>query len=367
MGRILFAQIGLCLIICGCGGNPSTETPPGARTERPEVKQVPVAVTHVRLGEAASYYVTTATLEAESHAQIMARSGGIVKKLLAEEGDFVEEGDILLRLEDDQQQLDLKQAGFTVKRLEAQFERQQEIFKKGILSPQDYEQVINDLDKARGDADKARLALSYTVIKAPFNGRIVRRFQDLGDQIQAGAMLFEIMDVDPLLARIHIPSNRMGKITAGQAIELKPDRTVERLTGPLRLVRPMADPTTGTVKVPAEIAEYPDGTRPGDFAEVQIVTDRRRNAMLVPSVAVFEEQGNHILYVVNDGKANGHTVGVGFVEKGNTEILSGIGMDDFVVVQGQRNLREDMPVQVISGPSGSESGGGAGEHMEATL
>ena len=367
-GWELLTLTGICLFLVTCGGvNTTQTTQPGDKNGRPEAKPVPVAVTHVRLGEAASYYVTTATLEAESHAQILSRTTGVIKRLQAEEGDTVETDQILLRLEDEQQQLDLKQSTLTVKRLETQYRRQQEMFDQGILSPQDYEQVVNDLDKARADEERARLNLAYTVIKAPFSGRIVRRYHDLGDHIPPGVMLFEIMDVNPLLARIHIPSNRMGKISRGQTIELKLDSTGDLLHGSLRLVSPIVDPNTGTVKVTAEINDYPENTRPGDFAEVQIVTDRRQNAMLVPSVAVFEEQGRHVLYVVNGNVANRHTVEVGFVEKGNTEILSGIDIDDFVVIKGQRNLREDMPVQVMSGRNDTRSAAGSSTNVEAAL
>ena len=71
--------------------------------------------------------------------------------------------------------------------------------------------------------------------------------------------------------------------------------------------------------------------------------------MLVPSVAVFEEQGKSVLYVANNGTAERKVVEVGFIESGKTEILSGISADDLIVVKGQRNLREGMRREILEG------------------
>ena len=104
------------------------------------------------------------------------------------------------------------------------------------------------------------------------------------------------------------------------------------------------------MKVTAEVHDYPPGTRPGDFAQVRIVTARHERATLVPSRAVFEEQGNDILYVVEDGKAVRRVVETGFVDGDMTEIVDGLAAGELIVVKGQRQLRDGSGVEVIEGP-----------------
>jgi membrane fusion protein (multidrug efflux system) len=187
-------------------------------------------------------------------------------------------------------------------------------------------------------------------VTAPFAGRVVRRHVDLGASVNPGTPLFDVMDVTPLLAKIHIPAKRMGFVEAGQAIEVALDGAEKPLLGVVSLISPIVDETTGTVKVTAEIRDYPAGTRPGDFAEARIVTARHEDAVLVPSRAVFEEQGQDILYAVEDGKAVRRVLETGFVDGDFTEVVSGADSGDLIVVKGQRQLRPDGDVEILEGP-----------------
>lgn len=341
------------MILVACGGQQAVPEggAPAQAAAKPQAKPVPVAVQAVRVGEVRSIYNTTATLEAEQRAEVLARTRGIITELHHEEGDLVEEGQLLLKLEDDDQRLSLKLSKIKYQQVKREFERLDEMFKKGILSSQDYDEIRNQLEDAEAQIEQSELNLSYTVVRAPFGGVLVHRNYDRGAHVQPGDKLFEIQDTTPLLAKIHVPASRMAAVTAGQEVRLRLDSSGSVLEGTLRLVSPIVDASTGTVKVTAEINQYPEGTRPGDFVNVQIVTEKHSNAMLVPSIAVFEDQSAQIVYVENDGQAARKVVEVGFVEEGVTEILKGLNPGEMVVVKGQRNLRPGMPIEVIKGAS----------------
>jgi membrane fusion protein (multidrug efflux system) len=353
VGAPIIALFALALSGCGGGGDDTAQAAPsdasggGPGAPRPSV---PVAVERAERGAASSYYTTTATLEAASRAELLARTTGVVREILHEEGDVVPEGAELLRLEDDEARLRLEQAEANYRLAQAEFERRKAMLSGGLLSDGEFDTTRSNLEVREAELGLARVSLAYTRVTAPFAGRVVRRHVDLGASVNPGTPLFDVMDVTPLLAKIHIPAKRMGFVEAGQAIEVALDGAEKPLLGVVSLISPIVDETTGTVKVTAEIRDYPAGTRPGDFAEARIVTARHEDAVLVPSRAVFEEQGQDILYAVEDGKAVRRVLETGFVDGDFTEVVSGADSGDLIVVKGQRQLRPDGDVEILEGP-----------------
>ncbi len=194
----------------------------------------------------------------------------------------------------------------------------------------------------------AELALSYTRVSAPFDGRVVWREVDLGAYVGQGQLLYRVMAINPLLVRLHIPANRLGMVAVGQAVELTVDTAGEPLQATVALVSPIVDPNTGTIKITLSLDDYPQSVRPGDFAQISMVTHKRDNALLLSSVAVIEERGQHYVYVVENGTSKRRSVELGFIMSDKTEIVSGVTKDEWVVTKGQRNLNDDVKVQVLA-------------------
>lgn len=302
------------------------------------------------MGDASSYYIATATLEAESHASVLARTTGVVRELRREEGDHVRAGDVLLLLEDEEENYRFQQAEANLRSAQAEHDRRKSMLENGLLSAEEFETTLNTLTVRKAELGLARTTLAYTRVKAPFTGRVVRRHVDRGANVTPGTPLFDVMDDDPLLARVHIPAKRMGFVEIGQAMEIHVDSDNTDLVGIVRLISPIVDATTGTVKVTAEILDAPTGTRPGDFAQVRIVTERHSDVSLVPSVAVFEDQSQQVVYVVEGGVAHRRVVETGFVDGDDTEITSGLAPGEVIVVKGQRQLRDGGGVELLEGP-----------------
>lgn len=310
-------------------------------------KQVPVELITPELGLAASYYVTTTTLEPSSDAQISARTSGVIQKILHEEGDDVSAGDILLLLEDDDQKLRLKQAKQVFTSSEREYLRLNKMRSAGAVSANEWETANDAYLKAQTDLELAKLAISYTKVAAPFDGRVVWRELDRGDFVANGALLFRMMAVKPLLLRVHVPANRIGKITKGQKVKLSIDSLAKVLYGTIHLVSPIVDPETGTIKVTIELHDYPDFVRPGDYTEVTIITDQRENALLIPSICLIQERGEYYLFIEKDNQAIRKKVEVGYVVDDKTEILKGINLNDKIVIKGQGNLNDGEQIKIV--------------------
>lgn len=327
---------------------------PGGPGGPPSEPPTHVAVEAVARGTALSRYTTTATLEAENRAQILARVGGVVERLAVEEGHAVGNDQELLTLDGSDAALRLRQAEVELAKQRAIFERQRRSFEGQIIPEADFELAKTNFEAAEAAVKLAEHELSHTHVRAPFAGTVVQRLVQVGQTVNVGTPLFEVANFRPLLARIYVPAKEMGTLQEGQEAALTLDSSGERLAGVVKLVSPVVDPTTGTIKVTIHVSNYPPRTRPGDFATVSVVTERHADALRVPNLAVFEDKGERIVYVARDSVAERRPVQIGFMDETYTEVLSGIGAGDRVIVKGQRSLKDGAPIRILEGP-GAES------------
>ena len=128
-------------------------------------------------------YSGTATLEAEADAEIIAKVGGEVRRILVEEGDRVKAGQVLAILDDRQLRLQAAQTRAALAKAERDFNRQVELHEKGLVSAGAFEDLKYDLDNQRAANDIASLSLSYSEIRAPFAGIVSERHVKLGQEI----------------------------------------------------------------------------------------------------------------------------------------------------------------------------------------
>ncbi|MDY0109425.1 MAG: efflux RND transporter periplasmic adaptor subunit [Candidatus Krumholzibacteria bacterium] len=363
--RNLSVVLAIVLLVAACGGRDQSAPQAGAQAGQAAgsgpagsggglgaaaLPPAPVVVAPVAVGSIASYYRATASLEAEKQAEVLARAVGLVEAILVEEGDAVAAGQQLLRIDNDEYRFRVEQAAARTSQVAAAFERLSQMRAEQLASEQEFESARADLASAQAEEGLARLDLSYTTVVAPFAGVVTQRLVDPGQNVGAGTPLFRLAAVRPLLARVHVPSREFRQLQVNQEVQLVLDSTRERLTGRITLISPVIDPSTGTIKVTVEVPRYPVGTRPGDFAEVRIVTELREEAILVPRVAVVIEKGESVVYtalVGDEPRAERRVVTVGFTDDDRAQILTGLEPGDQAVVKGQRSLRHGQPLRIV--------------------
>jgi len=362
--RALSAIVVAGLFLAGCGGGGGDETAAthggnghggGKGGNAPKQPPVPVAVDAVATGAIASYYTATATLAPENEAEILARVAGVVKTLDCEEGDRVRRGDVLLTIENDEYMYRLRQAEANRADLQARLDRLEKMASQDLVSVEEFETLKNDLKTADAEEGLARTNLSYTQVTAPFSGSIVARRVGVGQSITAGTQLFQLSDFDPLLARIHVPAKQFNLLKPNQPVGLVLESDGTRLEGRIKLINPTIDPNSGTIKVTVEIRQYPIGVRPGDFAQVRIVTERREGSTLVPRIAVVTDRGEQVVYVSADSTAERRVVELGFQDDQHAEIVSGVSPGEQVIVKGQRSLKHGSPIKILADDRVAES------------
>jgi membrane fusion protein, multidrug efflux system len=316
---------------------------------------------------------THARLEAERWVSVMGRTTGLVEELLAEEGDRVGEGQLLVRLETEQLRLRLEQAGATLNQVQSAHARVKSLHDSRMVSDSEYETARNQLENAQVALREAQLNLDYADIRAPLPGVIMQRLVEVGDLVRSNQELFALADVEPLLARIHVPEKRMHQIRTGQEARLEIESLAATdIIGSIRMINPGVDPQSGTVKVTLAVPDVDNQLKPGMFATIRIITDVHPQALIVPKRALIIETDEDDVFIAADGKAQRVAVELGFVEGDQVEILSGLQAGDMVITVGTEGLKNGTPVRVVgqdmavsppdSAAGQGRRGGSAGEH-----
>jgi membrane fusion protein, multidrug efflux system len=300
---------------------------------------MPLEVAEVAKRPISASYAGTANLEAPVEAMVVAKTSGVMLQLLAEEGDVVKAGQVLARIEPDRPRLEMERARATMRKLENNYRRSQELLASKLVSAEASDQIRYDLESARASFEIAQLELSNTNIVAPISGVVAQRMIKPGNLIALNAPAFRIVDVSQLEAVLNVPERELATLKAGM---------------PLRM---LVDAIRGTFRV---VAAFEGGStlRPGMFGRIEIVYDERKDALTMPRAALLDDEGEPAVFQVKDGKAVRTAVQLGYVNGELAEIRSGLKEGDSVVTAGKVAIRDGSEVEVIN-PAAAPVAGGA--------
>ncbi len=345
VGSIAFACV---LLLSACQQGDDVE---GEQTDEEETPPVPVEVSAPVRGDIFATYTGTAPIEAFAEADVIAKVDGEVRELHVEEGDMVDKNQILATLDGDRLRLELSESQARLRKMQRDFQRNQELEEKGLISEGDFERIQYDLEALQASFNLASLELDYTQIRAPIAGVVSERYLKLGNTIKTGDPVFRVTSFDPLVAYMYVPEREFRQITAGQPVRIE----IDALPGPpliatVTRISPVVDPETGTFKITIELSDADQRIKPGMFGRMSIVYDKHENVLQVPRSAIIETASDTTIFVVEDGVGLRKTIETGFSSNGMVEITSGLTDGENVITVGHVGLKNEASVVVINAP-----------------
>lgn len=221
---------------------------------------------------------------------VLARTDGTVESLPVPQGSQVSAGDRLLQLSPDDRPGQVLRAEARVRQLEAELAAIDRLRSDNLASRTDKLRLESELAAARADLVEARLVSSHLAPTAPFPGVINRRLVELGEYVQAGQALMELVQVDRLKITGSAPQQTVAKLQVGQPVQvtLLDGRTLE---GTLSFVASAADPQTRSFRVEAELAN-PESLRvAGASATLKVLLPERPAMFLSPAYLGLGDDG----------------------------------------------------------------------------
>jgi membrane fusion protein (multidrug efflux system) len=159
-----------------------------------------------------------------------------------------------------------------------------------------------------------------------------------------------------LIAYVHIPEKEFPKLAPRQVADVLVDALGgTKFTGTIARISPTVDPQTGTFRAQLEVPDPSRRLKPGMFARVNIVYERRENALQIPRSAMLDADGEQSVFIIQAGKAEQRRIRTGLTNNGMIEVLEGLEGDEQVVVVGQAGLKTGTAVRVVDTDAGKDA------------
>jgi HlyD family secretion protein len=309
---------------------------------------------------------STGIIRSDVEVNVTAQRKGKITGLYYDEGDTVKKGALIARFDTDEVMANLRKAEAELRRaeinlsnIEKEYDRKKTLFKEQLLSKQQFDDINARLllaraalEDARAVYDMAKLQYEYSFIKAPVDGVIAERPVKVGDTVAPGQKIVSI--VDPSLLYISAPVDEadVGRVSVGQEVRITMDAYPGRtFRGEVIRLSPIVTGgrlETRTFEVRVSVPQDDIIIKPGMSADIEIITGRVRDALVVPSQVVIEEGLRRYVYVVESGRARLREVETGLFNWNLTEIKSGLKEGETVIFTPDNpGFREGVRVKVV--------------------
>lgn len=279
-----------------------------------------------------------------------------ITAILFEEGRRVEQGDLLVKLENAEQLAGLAAARAALLESASQRKRSAALFKTQVVSAAQLEQLQakEEADAAAVEAAESRLA--QTLIRAPFAGRVGLRRVSIGAVVDRDTVITTLDDTTVIKLDFDVPEIFMARLERGLNVTARSAAWPDTLFhGEVASIDTRVDPVTRTIVVRALVPNADGQLRPGMFLTVSLLKDDVR-ALIIPEQAVVPERSRQFVFVVSDAHiVELREIRTGRRRPGEVEVLEGLAAGENVITEGTQKVRPGQPVTLI--PQATIEGG----------
>lgn len=318
----------------------------------------PVSVEDIKKQSIEKYINTTGTAKATQEVTLSTEMAGLYRlqnnpatgrafKL----GDRVKAGQVIVKLEDqeyvnniaiDAQKLNLEIA-------EQEYEKQKSLYEKGGVTLRELRNSEVSAKNAKYNFDNAQVRISRMSIVAPFAGIITDLpYFTQGTKVTSGTAVATLMSYDKMYMEINLPEKNISDIQTGQNVIITNYTLAEdTLKGIVSELSPAISTETRTFEGKLVIDNPELHLRPGMFVKADIIVARKDSALVIPKNIILSSNRGKVVFVVEQNTARERRITIGLENQDYAEVISGLKMNERLVIKGFETLRNDSKVKVI--------------------
>lgn len=291
--------------------------------------------------------ILNGTLQAEDRVQLRSEISGRVTGIYFSDGSIAEEGELLVKIRDDDLQAQRRAKQTQIELAEIQLRRQQRLLESESTTQEAFDEARIRRRTLEAELELIDAQIAKTEIRAPFSGRIGLRQISVGTLLEPNTVVTSIQDVRKLKVDVAVPERHMPRVHEGMAIDLRVDGVDRPYRGEVVAIDPQINVNTRTLTLRAEIDNTEGNLRPGGFATIELVLSEIEDAMMIPATAVIPDLDRTTVYVLQEDRAIAREVRTGLRTRERVHITEGLRPGEQVIVAGLQDLRDGTRVNLL--------------------
>lgn len=327
---------------------------------------LPADITEVKAAEVQQLLGLSGALRAFNQAAVKARVAGDISEVLVREGEAVQAGQILIKMDTTDYLSRQEQARGALVAAEAQMEiarlardNNKALLDKSFISRNAYDNTNNqyvialaNVDSAKGALAVAQKALADTVIRAPITGMVSSRMVQPGEKISPDNRLLDVVDLRTLEMEAPVPTQDIASVKIGQSVQLKIEGVANAVEGKVARINPATTAGSRSIMAYVQIPNPDSVLRAGMFGEAQLVVEKKAGALVVPDTSIQHEGDQNFVYAIENNTLQQKPVKLGLRGVNNdqsvVEVLSGLAPGARVVKNNLGRLRSGLAVKLAT-------------------
>jgi membrane fusion protein (multidrug efflux system) len=308
--------------------------------------KIPVSGTVINPERIDNKISVTGSVQANEAVELKSEIAGLVEKIHFREGARVNQGDLLVSLDDDEILAQMEKMKHTQKLMQDREFRERSLLEKEAISQEEYDIALTELNTVASDIKILQSQYRKTKIRAPFKGIVGLRHISVGSYLTPNDPIVGIYSINPAKIDFSVPEKYSNKVQVGDKIRFLTDAMETPAAGEIYAIEPQVDDETRTLRMRA-VSPNPRGELlPGQFAKVELIFSSLDQALMVPTEAVIPELGGHKVFVSRRGVVESVPVEVGIRTESTVQVLSGLQPKDTVITSGILQIRPGSNVEL---------------------
>ena len=321
---------------------------PAASSSGQVQRGIPIEVLTVAPTDLDNSISVTGSVLANEWVELTSELTGKISRIYFREGDKVQKGDVLVRIDDEELRAQLEKLKHTKRLYEEVESRMSQLLERDAISQEEYDIALTESRTSAADISVLEAQIAKATIRAPFTGTVGLRYVSEGSYISPSVRIANLYSIEPAKIEFSVPGRYSQVVSNGDQIRFLIEGESEVFTGEVYAIEPQIDPVTRTLLVRALSPNKERKLIPGQFVRISLTLENKQNAIMVPTMAIIPDADEHLVFLVKDGKAITQNVNIGFRGAQDVEVVDGLVPGDSVIVAGIQQVKDGAAVRVMS-------------------